>query len=184
MKFRLLDLNPAGKEDFPRILLYSILVHYIVFYLLFGNPFLIPLNRIRSGSGAGALDVELFTPSQIEKKQEDGGGDDPYPIVFPPEEGNDEADRPETKEARVDPLDEAGMNLVEAAAPIPPSPEKKKERKLPPNMTGPQDCMLKLVGMVCPNGDFSCIEAYKAFCENLPREISAASKGSGPGEKR
>jgi hypothetical protein len=38
---------------------------------------------------------------------------------------------------------------------------------LPPNVDGPEDCLLKVVGMVCPNGDAACIAAYKAFCASL-----------------
>ncbi|MDC4224187.1 MAG: hypothetical protein MPW15_08155 [Candidatus Manganitrophus sp.] len=57
------------------------------------------------------------------------------------------------------------MNLVEDIGALSP---RKKIRKPPPNMTGPEDCMLKLVGMVCPGGDFDCIQAYKDFCTRLP----------------
>ncbi|GEM_PF-2156377 len=42
-------------------------------------------------------------------------------------------------------------------------------KKLPPNMTGPEDCMIKVVGMVCPNADAKCIDEYKAFCASLPK---------------
>ncbi|MBI3804314.1 MAG: hypothetical protein HY282_11200 [Nitrospirae bacterium] len=185
MKFRLLDLNPTGKEEFPRVLFYSVVLHYLIFYLLFGNPFLLRFNRTGNGAQTAELSVELLAPSQIEKDPKAADTKpDPYPIVFPPEEGSDEEDRIETKEAKVDPASEEGTNLVPAVVPLPPSSEKKKEHKLPPNMTGPQDCMLKLVGMVCPNGDFGCIEAYKQFCENLPREAGAGGRTSVAGQKQ
>lgn len=180
MKFRLLDFHQSGREDLPRILLYSVLVHYMVLYFMVGNPFLILLNR---GGGQAALNVDLIAPGQDEndpKKEEESR--DRYPIVFQ-REGTDEKDRIETQKANADPLSEEGMNLVEAAVSLP-SPEKKQIRKPPPNMTGPQDCMLKLIDKVCPNGDFQCIEAYKSFCENLPQEIGAGDKVSGAGQKQ
>jgi len=175
MKFRLLDLDQSGREDLPRILLYSVLLHYLVLYFMLGNPFLMVINRNGGSSGQAALSVDLLTPGQIEKNSKTGEeGQDPYPIVFPPEEGSDEEDRVEAKGSKADSLSGDGMNLIEQ--PLPPSAEKKKNRKLPPNMTGPQDCMLKLVGMVCPNGDFECIEAYKSFCENLPKDARVGDR--------
>lgn len=185
MKFRLLDLHQSGREDLPRVLFYSVVVHYLFFYFLFGNPFQILTRQNRGVAGQAALDVELLTPSQIDGDAKlRQANEDPYPIVFPPEEGTDDEDRIKVKEEqKAESVSEEGMNVVESAAPLPPSPEKKKERKLPPNMTGPQDCMLKLIDMVCPNGDFNCIEAYKTFCENLPREGGSGS-ASGTGRKQ
>lgn len=167
MKFRLLDLHQSGREDLPRILLYSVILHYLILYFMLGNPFLILLNRDR-GTGRAALNVDLVTSSQVESdpKKKEAEKEDRYPIVFRRENGTDDEDQVENKKADTDPLTADGMNLVEANVPI--SSEKKKVRKPPPNMTGPQDCMLKLVGQVCPTGDFQCIEAYKDFCENLP----------------
>lgn len=165
MKSRLLDLHQSAKEDLPRILLYSVMVHYIVFYYLFGNPFLVLIDRKGSG-GPSNLDVQLFSSRDIEEEGDDPfGGKREFP-VFPPEKGEDEQGEIEFRgrEKPVD-LSEDGMNLVENIAAQPPP---KKILKPPPNMTGPEDCMLKLVGMVCPNGDFDCIEAYKAFCTRLP----------------
>lgn len=175
MKSRLLDLHPPAKEDLPRILLYSVMVHYIFFYYLFGNPFLVLINRGPgpggpefSSQGGSGLDVELLSPGDVEVEGERkgfSGGKRDFP-VFPPEEGTDEEDRIAAAMAeRADSLSEEGIHFVEGVAP-PSLP--KKILKPPPNMTGPEDCMLKLVGMVCPNGDFDCIEAYKAFCTRLP----------------
>ncbi len=166
MKTRFLDSHPSGKEDLPWILLYSVMVHYLILYFIFGNPFQIVIHRDRGGSEQTPLDIELLSPNQVETNRFTDNADDP---VFLPEEGPDQEDQIEVREKKSDPLPEDGMNLVESAAPLPPSPPKKTTRKAPPNMTGPQDCMLKLVGMVCPNGDFQCIEAYMDFCSNLPK---------------
>lgn len=182
MKSRLLDLHHTAKEDLPRILLYSVMVHYIVFYYLFGNPFLVMINRGLGSGGPGfagqqGLDVELLSPSQVGEDGPSAGegagrstntsaGKRNFP-VFPPEEGADEDDQIEARQTEnADSLSEDGINLVEGVGPV--SPPKKTKRKPPANMTGPEDCMLKLVGMVCPNGDFDCIEAYKEFCLKLP----------------
>lgn len=168
MKSRLLDLHYAGKEDLPRILLYSVMVHYIFFYYLFGNPFFVLINRGLGSGGPGfagqrGLDVELLSPGEVEGDVL-SGNKRIFP-AFPPEEGTDEEDRIERRKAEgTDSLSEEGIHFVEGVAPL--SPPKKK-RKLA-ELTGPEDCMLKLVGMVCPNGDFECIEAYKEFCTRLP----------------
>lgn len=164
MKSRLLDFHHTAKEDLPRILLYSVMVHYIVFYYLFGNPFLVLIERKGSG-GPSNLDVELLSPADVKEGDEPFGGKREFP-VFPPEKGEDEGGEVEFREKeKSDDPSEEGINLVENIAAFPPS---KKIRKPPPNMTGPEDCMLKLVGMVCPNGDFDCIQAYKDFCTRLP----------------
>jgi hypothetical protein len=164
MKSRLLDLHRSAKEDLPRILLYSVMVHYIIFYYFFGNPFLVLIDRKGSG-GPSNLDVELLSPNDVDEGDDPFGGKREFP-VFPPEKGEDEEGAIEFRgREKPDDLSEDGMNLVENVAAVPPP---KKIRKAPPNMTGPEDCMLKLVGMVCPNGDFDCIEAYKEFCTHLP----------------
>ncbi len=165
MKFRLLDLHQSAKEDLPRIILYSVMLHYIIFYYLFGNPFLVLINRNLGSGGPSNLDVELLSPADVDEGDEPFGGKKAFP-VFPPEKGEVEEGEIEFRgKERPDDLTEDGINLVENVGAL---PSKKIIRKPPPNMTGPEDCMLKLVGMVCPNGDFDCIEAYKAFCAKLP----------------
>jgi len=162
MKSRLLNFHQSAKEDLPRILLYSVMVHYIVFYYLFGNPFLILINRNLGSGGPSNLDIELLSPKDVDEGDDPFGGKREFP-VFPPEKEEGEIEFRGGE--KPDSLSEEGMNLVENIAALPPP---KKIRKPPPNMTGPEDCMLKLVGMVCPNGDFDCIEAYKEFCAKLP----------------
>ncbi|WDT80909.1 MAG: hypothetical protein MPW14_03775 [Candidatus Manganitrophus sp.] len=88
MKSRLLDLHQSAKEDLPRILLYSVMVHYIVFYYLFGNPFLVLIDRKGSG-GPSNLDIELLSPNDVDEGDDPFGGKREFP-VFPPEKGEDE----------------------------------------------------------------------------------------------
>ena len=157
-------------EPLSRILLYSVVVHYVVFYFLFGNPFLILLNRGGGGGGTDqSLDVELLSPNQVHIGS-DGNLIEPkrdFP-AFPPEEGTDGEERPAPEKADPAPLSEGGIKTVETVEPLPPSPPKKVARKMPRNMTGPEDCMLKVVAMVCPEGDSQCITEYREFCIHLP----------------
>lgn len=146
------------------------MVHYLFIYFVFGNPLLI---RMSPGSGgahpSAGIDVELLSANQVADNLGVGGDfkKREYPI-FPPEEGNDDVDRIDIHEtSQVKSVSGDGMKLIESAGPLPDQPQK-KARKLPRNMTGPEDCMLKLVGMVCPDGDFKCIQEYKEFCSALP----------------
>jgi hypothetical protein len=162
--------NRAVSRDdaLSRILFYSVLAHYVIFYLLFGNPFLLQFRRGGEASTDRKLDVELLSPGQINI----GGG---TPIAeevnfpaFPPEAISDEKEEPASPEQEEPvPLSEEGMKTVDQVAPAPPAP-KKVVRKLPRNMTGPEDCLLKVVAMVCPEGDSQCIAEYQDFCLNLP----------------
>lgn len=157
-------------EPLSRILLYSVIAHYVVFYFLFGNPFLILLNRGGGGGTGQNLDIELFSLNQVniassgnpvEAKRD-------FP-AFPPEEGAEGDEEPPVPE-KADPaaLSEEGIKAVEAVEPLPPPPPKRVARKVPRHMTGPEDCMLKVVAMVCPNGDAQCITEYREFCTSLP----------------
>lgn len=153
------------------------MAHYVIFYFLFGNPFLLQLSRNGEGPADRKVDVELLSPGQV-----DIGGVGPssepsrgpskddrsnFP-AFPPEEGSDEKDEPASSgpEEQV-PLSEEGMKTVDKVEPVQPAP-KKVTRKLPRNMTGPEDCLVKVVAMVCPEGDSRCIREYTEFCLNLP----------------
>ncbi len=157
-------------EPLSRILFYSVIAHYVIFYFLFGNPFLILMNRGGGGTGGQNLDVELLSPNQVNIAS------DANPIeakrdfpAFPPEEGIDgEEDLPAPEKADPVPLSEEGIKAVETVEPLPPPPPKKIARKIPRNMTGPEDCMLKVVAMVCPDGDAQCITEYREFCTHLP----------------
>ncbi|HZR46653.1 MAG TPA: hypothetical protein VFA47_08120 [Candidatus Manganitrophaceae bacterium] len=128
------------------------------------------------GEGASdrKLDIQLLSPNQV-----DIGGAGPsaagpskedrsnFP-AFPPEEGSDDKNEPAAPKEEPVPLSEEGMKTVEKVEPVQPEP-KKVTRKLPRNMTGPEDCLLKVVAMVCPAGDSQCISEYTDFCLNLPK---------------
>lgn len=193
MGFRL-SYRDQSKDDEPlsKILFYSVIFHYVVFYILFGNPFLIATYRGGAagdeGSDARNLDVQLLSPGQLGSDIQmapDSEGDPvrsragltprDFPAFRPEEESpgetSDEIDRSEEAQSAPSPAPaspvEQGMSVVDAAAPES-EPKKKAARKLPRNMTGPEDCLLKVVGMVCPTGEFQCIREYEEFCLSLP----------------
>lgn len=181
----------ASEEgELPRILFYSVLLHYVVFYIMFGNPFLIQSLSGGSSSVVRFFDVQLLSPPQeappgapkpvpVNRNISLGGSqanltDEEISRLFEVPEGFREG---ESREALARPLPlaenalEDGINVVDKVK-SPPEVEQikvreKTDKALPPNMTGPEDCLLKVVGMVCPNGDAACITAYKAFCASL-----------------
>ncbi len=158
-------------EPLSRILFYSVITHYVVFYFLFGNPFLILLNRGGGGGTGQNLDVELLSPNQVNIPSDGNGAETQRDFpAFPPEEGTDEGGEEPPAPEKADPASpsEEGVKAVETVEPLPPPPPKKVARKVPRNMTGPEDCMLKVVAMVCPDGDSQCIIEYREFCTNLP----------------
>jgi hypothetical protein len=176
------SLNHSVDEPFTKILFYSVVAHYVVFYFLFGNPFLISMNGGGGGGGAGPdIDVELLSPSQVQTGSEENprileGDFSDFPRnkerdfpAFPPEEGSDEPVQASAS-GNADPasVSEEGIKTIETLEPVQPAPPKKVARKLPRNMTGPEDCMLKVVAMVCPEGDAQCIAEYREFCTSLP----------------
>lgn len=170
MATRFFDRSVSRDEPLSRILFYSVMAHYVIFYFLFGNPFLLQFSRTGEAAIDRKLDVELLSPSQVE-----AGGAKPlkedrsnFP-AFSPEDGSDDKDASVSsgQDAPV-PLSEEGMKTVEKVEPSQPAP-KKITRKLPRNMTGPEDCLLKVVAMVCPAGDSQCITEYTDFCLNLPK---------------
>ncbi len=182
----------ASEEgELPRILFYSVLLHYVVFYIMFGNPFLIERLSGDGLSGGRFFDVQLLSPP------EEAPPGAPMPRPVSPETlllGGNLGDMSEEAIARLfevpigfqdgkvvgaprRPLTIADAGLDDGISVIKtlntPSedeaiivPEKIVE-DLPPNVTGPDDCLLKVVGMVCPNGDAACIASYKAFCAGL-----------------
>ena len=165
-----LNQSPSQEEPFSKILFYSVMAHYIVFYFLFGNPLLLLTPRGGGPPHEAGLDIQLFSPGQIEpgSGEEQRLGKKDF-RAFLPEEGLDGPDEPESAE-KVDPLPSSddAIKAVETVEPSPPPVAKKVARKLPRNMTGPEDCMMKVVAMVCPEGDAQCITEYREFCSNLP----------------
>ncbi len=179
---RFSDRHSSGDELLPKVLFYSVLIHYAFLYLFFGNPFLILNRDDGSEKQTQSFDIQLLNVPM-------NNGDVNKALATRPLKSDDvkESDKAATpithtteRRQSVD-LEEAVkiQSLVsEAEEPDknnktlkPPqlAPGKKAALKMPPNMTGPEDCMLKLVGMVCPQGKVGCITAYRAFCASLPK---------------
>ncbi len=197
------DRQDTEEDPFSKVIFYSVLIHYGIFYLLFGNPFLL-LNRDKNDTSTGQnIEVRLLSfPQALEAVQKEGI---PFPI---PELGTDSSQEKlalsnnlleKTHSAggvvltKIAPFKEWKGNidatgdselekaevlkadsphempdLLEAADTAASNATKKVAQTLPPSMTGPEDCLLKVVGMVCPGGDIECIVAYKEFCASLP----------------
>jgi len=175
------------EEPFSKVLFYSVLIHYLVFFALFGNPFFI-LPPPKQGKGQSAPDHKFSV--NLLSLPEGGGGEDAGaslslhptkrldPSVFSgASEGETKtkeelaSEAPKTAGSKAPPLPSdadlpslASGATEQAALPL----KKKRVRRMPPSMTGPEDCMLKVVGMVCPGGEVGCIAAYKDFCATLP----------------
>ena len=174
----------AEDEPLSKLLLYSVMAHYIAFFLAFGNPFLVlsPDQQKRSGGAEKRFDVELLNfPAMPEETPVPEGVN-----VFPSAPGTgtpafsegepfdfmNQEDNPALEGSEESPPPEVSPDLLPplSAADSPPPKVKKRaaRKRMPPNMTGPEDCLLKVVGMVCPNGDIECITLYKEFCATLP----------------
>jgi len=188
---RFSDRHSSEDEQLPKVLFYSVLLHYTLVYLFFGNPFLLlnrddeppgftqnfevkllnfPTSSAMNGSDenkalvARALDKDRFDPvtqatiptTRISGRKESGDLENDEKVEVP----NSERDT-KSEDGSQDPIKDLQ------------SPQHVSERNLspemPPSMTGPEDCMLKLVGMVCPQGKVGCITAYTAFCASLPK---------------
>jgi len=88
--------------------------------------------------------------------------------VFPPEPTAEQSDT-----LRTGPIQgEGGVQVVDAVGPVLP-PEARPKR--PKNMNGPEDCLLKVVSMICPAADLQCMADYRAFCASL--SVSDAALG-------
>lgn len=180
-----LDRHDTRDEPFAKILFYSVLIHYGFLFLFFGNPFLIlsfddePSNSIQS------IDISLLSLPIIEEEEAripfpkmhgkpNGAGANLSPLPAFPEgpvdrfEIGHEISESEKNEKNPPLSTDEVPDLIEAEASSPADSPKEIVRLLPPNMTGPEDCLLKVVGMVCPTGDFECVSAYKEFCASLP----------------
>ncbi|MFQ5779680.1 MAG: hypothetical protein ACE5HN_02695, partial [Nitrospiria bacterium] len=182
MEGRFLYRQASAEEGFRRILFYSVLLHYIVFFLIFGNPFLILNPPIEGPSRRKGFDVELLSSTEVDRpgaprpepeREGDSRKEKREVHVFPPGERTEETDlsrifdapdwesRPDVREKGSElfpPPEERiedGINVVSAVEtkpePQPMQVRKKTTRTLPLNLTGPEDCLLKVVAMVCPN---------------------------------
>ncbi len=208
-------------EHLSRVLLFSVMLHYVVFFILFGNPFLLILSDGPEGNESDKhFEVQLLsqpglgtTSGKVPVSKDDqslgkgglaGLGQFPPKVealgLFPQEvsiEGS-EAGTPEGRhseqpgalpepfeddptqmpdlkkelEHQTDGADDAKALALKRdgkALLLDEPPPLVTTKKPPPNMTGPEDCMIKVVGMVCPDGNAQCITAYKEFCASLPK---------------
>jgi len=193
----------VSKEDpLARVLFYSVFLHYALFFIFFGNPFLLNLDDAPEDYGMQkGFDIQLLPlpgvdgepfPNQqalglfprevarASRGEPDGKGlnpeafyDKPSQITQAPKASEMSAlnnPRPPVHVAGRGKALRLGPAQFEGKASLSEEPPPRvTSRKPPPNMTGPEDCMIKVVGMVCPNGDAKCIAEYKAFCATLPR---------------
>lgn len=196
-----LDYHMAKDDPLARVLFYSVILHYVLFFIFFGNPFLLSIDKDLEDYGMQKVfDIDLLPFPGIDGQ--------PFPSqealgLFPPEvEGSGEGEAegeglnseafhnkpseineaPEISEMAafnapppvnaVGGGDELRLGAVQYEGKTPlitEPPPLITSKKTPLNMTGPEDCMVKVVGMVCPNGDAKCIAEYKAFCATLPK---------------
>jgi len=181
-----LSHHALEEEPFSKVLFYSVFIHYMVFFALFGNPFLVlsppkpggssqkkqfsvnllSLPAGREGEDEGSfrarhptMRVEGEAPALEAPESEESRKGRPAPSQ---EDDLKPAPKPLHSEAALAPLETKPTEKPSVAAP------KQPPLRMPPSMTGPEDCMLKVVGMVCPNGEVGCIAAYRDFCATLP----------------
>ncbi len=143
-------------------ILTSLLLHLVPLFFIISIPASLKGCMSDHTDDSGVVQVHLVprTPPRI---PEDVRGRKQLPDgpVFPVE-----AEPPEQEEG------------VFSASP-PDSPVRRREapealappgaaRKRPARLTGPQDCLLKVVARVCPDADLRCMEEYAAFCQALP----------------
>ncbi len=159
--FRFLNPLYAERERLPKVLFYSAAVHLALFYLLFGDPLSIFVQNRKAPLETRELRIHLLSPPQGKEGSRRGGDKEDFP-VFPRDKNGDSSPPRESAapEERIDLVDSAPPPASPAAQAV--------ERKMPRNMTGPEDCLLKVVAMVCPDADLQCIVEYKAFCSTLP----------------
>ena len=156
MGFPFLNRRHSEGGRFPRTLFYSVLFHLAVFYILGVDPLSV-FRRMESPPEVGAFHVDLLSSRSMEEGMKEK-------LAFPREKEGKGAGG----ERRDPPPEEEGILLVESPPPAAPPLQETAKLKAPPGMTGPQDCLLKIVAMVCPNADLQCIAEYQAFCSTLP----------------
>ncbi len=194
--------NHASKDDpFTPLLFYSVLLHYALFFIFFGNPFLLNFDDapedygMKKGLHIELLDLpgtagQTLLPKQqalglfpAEVKKASGGKmraeglnpeafhDKPSQITQAPTASNMAALKPGSPVNVIGQANVFHLGTAQYEGKPPPfeEPPLITSKKPPSNMTGLEDCMIKVVGMVCPNADANCIAEYKAFCATLPR---------------
>ncbi len=211
--------HDSNDDPFARVLFFSVFLHYIIFLILFGNPFLLNWENGRNPPSLDRrFEVHLLnfpgmgdsrSPGALSREKGLKGlgsspenGRHPPKIkmlgLFPQEVSGEEVKNRALKEQDAEALGNAqrktqnpseipdlkfgitNQTLKQKLKTATLNPEGKDllsdeplpmvtTKKPPPNMTGPADCMIKVVGMVCPNGDPKCIVAYTAFCASLPK---------------
>lgn len=175
------DRHSSEDGLLPKVLFYSVLLHYALVYLFFGNPFLLLNPDDRPAVSAQSFEVKLLnfpknlpinlpTNSAINEETEKKAL---VARALRKEDFNQSPDATDSTRRISDetPNTEKVEEALEQPQPLQASElatVKKVTVKMPPNMTGPEDCMLKLVGMVCPQGKIGCITAYRDFCASLP----------------
>lgn len=170
--------NHTSKDNpLARVLFYSLALHVVLFFIFFGNPFLLHFDDTPEG-------YEMEKEFDIELLLLPGTDGQPFQIqalgLFPPEvESRGDAQVGlESEVLEISALKpDSAVNTTSDGAQVQTGtihtrtepPPLVTGRKLPHNMTGLEDCMIKVVGMVCPHGDAKCIMEYKAFCATLPK---------------
>jgi len=174
--YRCLALRlPAKRGAAARFVVYSAAIHLTL--ALLGRPLGLTLpaaSQTRPTFRVRLVEIETSTTANTRGSGIDGihppsapASEQTGTAVFPPEPTAEQSDTP-----RTGPIEEAGgVQVVDAVGQVPPPPEARPKR--PKNMHGPEDCLLKLVSMICPAADLQCMADYRAFCASLPTsEIS------------
>lgn len=165
---------PASRGAAAQFVVYSAAIHLTL--ALLGRPLGLTLPADSQSTPTFHVRlVENATSTAVIASR--NGGDGTHPpsaleqtgtAVFPPEPPAALPDTP-----RTGPIEEEGVQVVEAPGPEPPQPQTR--RKSHKNMTGPEDCLLKVVAMICPAADLQCMADYQTFCASLP-DSEAPSK--------
>ena len=167
---------PTKHGAAARFVVYSTAIHLTL--ALFGRPLGLSLSSDSKPATPFRVHlVETATSTTVDTRRPGGDGIHPPSAadrtgtaVFPPEPAAAQSDT-----LRTGPIEEAGgVQVVDAVGPTLPQPEARPKR--PKNMHGPEDCLLKLVSMICPAADLQCMADYRAFCASLPTSETAPEK--------
>ncbi len=221
MPFHFGHYEDPKDDPIARVLFFSVILHYVVFFIVFGNPLLLILgDPVESAAPDKRFEVQLLSlpgiggvSSDANLAEEDGllgkGGVNALGMFPPKVESLGLFPQEVSIDGKMDGNSESRDSQQVGAPPVSLSddpsrmPDFEKEiirhrdegskqsvalkrdgtamltdepiplvttKKLPPNMTGPEDCMIKVVSMVCPDGNAQCITAYKEFCASLPSQ--------------
>ena len=160
--------RPAKRGAAARFVVYSVAIHLTL--ALLGRPLVLTFSP--DSKPAPPLQVHLVAAATATATNPSSpGGDGIHPpsaagrtgtAVFPPAPTTEQSDIPRTGQIQ----EEGRVQVVDSVGPVPPPPEARPKR--PKNMSGPEDCLLKVVAMVCPAADLQCMADYRAFCASLP----------------